>query len=328
MNLWTGRNVILPDNINSASELSEKQKKSLDQINHSLELYDFCHFFDKVDVTPKEGDIFVVQVVKNKYLYGKVISTNVQLYDDSNKIQSELVVVIYRYSSDKIHVPDFSLRLDDLLIKPLLQTKFFFNSGFAKIIANQDLTEEEKEIDLGFGIGNRYFDVYGNDLNGEPKYKGVLIVEGLGIAFDIARILTIDETVLGQEYIVPVRKKLPLVRNVKGQMNYEIIDDIIEKIIFIQKELGSYNKDVKKAIPVLSKALYSFKNKSEQQNSVELYLNAVDELVERINQINDYTNHCLIETEEREEIYSFIDNVSTSLGYSFDYDITEKIRKW
>jgi hypothetical protein len=31
---------------------------------------------------------------------------------------------------------------------------------------------------------------------------------------------------------------------------------------------------------------------------------------------------------EREDIYTYIESVSTRLGFSFDYDITEEYREW
>lgn len=328
MNLWTGYHVLLPKNIKSVEELSENKKKSLDQINQSLELYDFCHFFEKDNATPKEGDIFVIQVVQGKYIYGKVISTNVELYDDFYKLQSEFVVVLYRNVTDTPSLPDYPLDLNNLLLRPFLQKKYFFDSGYAKIITNMPLTKEETEMDLGFETGNKFLDMQGNVLKKEPKYKGVLRIEGLGIAFDVARILTIDDTVIGKEYIVPVRKKLPIIRINKEQGINDDIESIREGIIRFQKELGSYDKDIKKAIQVLSKSLYSFLYKAENQITESKYIELVDDLVEIINQINEYTDHCLIETDEREVICAFIDRVSKKHGYSFSYDITEHKRKW
>lgn len=328
MNLWTGYNVFLPKNIDSIEVLSNKKKKSLDLINHSLELYDFCHFFDKTEVEPKEGDIFIIQVVRGKYIYGKVIAIDVELFDSYHKLQSDFVVLIYRYFSVIPSKPDYPLDLNNLLLKPLLQIKHFFNSGYAKIITNIPLTKEEKEIDLGFKVGNSFLDIQGNVLEEEPKYKGVLRIEGLGIAFDMARILTIDDTVIGEEYIVPVRKKLPIIRIRKDQEINNDIESMIEKIIYVQKEMGSYNKDVKKAIQVLSKVFYSFINKIDNQKTDDEYIELVREIVERIKQVNDYTDNCLIETDVREDICTFIDTISKKLGYRFDYDITEDNRKW
>jgi hypothetical protein len=314
--------------VNSVEGLSNKKKMNLDLINHSLELYDFCHFFDKTEVEPKEGDIFVIQVVRGKYLFGKVISTDVKLFDNYYKLQGEFVVVLYRCSSDTPSKPDYWLDLNNLLLKPILQKKYFFNSGYAKIITNVPLTIEEKEIDLGFENGGIFFDVQGNVLEHEPKYKGVLRIEGLGIAFDVARILTIDDTVIGQEYVVPIRKKLPVIRIRKDQEINDNIERMIEKIIYVQKEMGTYNKDVKKAIIVLSKVFYSYINRIQNQKTENEYIELVIEIVVLINQINDYTDNCLIETDEREDICAFIASVSKKLGYSFDYDITEEYRKW
>lgn len=212
MNLWKGYHVFLPKNINSIEELSNKKKMNLDLINHSLELYDFCHFFDKTEVEPKEGDIFVIQVVLDKYIYGKVIKTDIKLYDYENGLQSEFVILLYRSVSNTPTKPDFPLELNNLLLKPLLQKDYFFTSGYAKILTNVPLTIEEKEIDLGFENSGMFFDLHGNVLEHEPKYKGVLRIEGLAIAFDVAKILTIDDTVIGQEYVVPIRKKLPIIR--------------------------------------------------------------------------------------------------------------------
>lgn len=328
MNLWMGRHVQLPKNIDSIDKLSINKKKSIDIINCSLDLYDFCHFFEKTEVEPQEGDIFVVQVVLGKYIYGKVIKTDVKLFDHDNKLQSEFVILLYRSVSNTPTKPEYPLELSNLLLKPLLQKNYFFSSGYAKIITNLPLTDEERDIDLGFEFGEYYQDIKGNFLDKAPKYKGFLRVEGLAIAFDIAKILTIDDTVLGNEYIVRVKRKLPLIKTRKDQEINNDIERIIQKMISFQEEIGSYNKNFKKAIQALSKVLYAFLDKIDNHNSENDYVELVSDIVEKINLINDFTENHLIETDEREDICSFIDSVSKNLGYKFSYDITEEKRKW
>lgn len=106
------------------------------------------------------------------------------------------------------------------------------------------------------------------------------------------------------------------------------IDQIIASIVDYQKLADQLGKKTKKVIKQLTDELYAFDSSASKVKSEADYLNLVKDLVISMNKINEKANYGLIETMEREDIYTYIESVSTRLGFSFDYDITEAYREW
>ncbi|OJU08769.1 MAG: hypothetical protein BGN88_02860 [Clostridiales bacterium 43-6] len=106
------------------------------------------------------------------------------------------------------------------------------------------------------------------------------------------------------------------------------IDRIIASIVDYQRLAKQLDKKIKKVIKQLTDELYAFDSNASKVKSEAEYLNLVKDLVISINKINEKANYGLIETMEREDIYTYIESVSTRLGFSFDYDITEEYREW
>lgn len=111
-------------------------------------------------------------------------------------------------------------------------------------------------------------------------------------------------------------------------MNVPEIDQIIASIVDYQKLADQLDKKTKKFIKQLTDELYAFDSNASKVKSEAEYLSLVKDLVISINKINEKANYGLIETMEREDIYTYIESVSTRLGFSFDYDITEEYRAW
>ena len=110
--------------------------------------------------------------------------------------------------------------------------------------------------------------------------------------------------------------------------NVPEIDRIIASIVDYQKLAKQLDKKTKNVIKQLTDELYAFDSNASKIKSEADYLNLVKDLVISINKINEKANYGLIETMEREDIYTYIESVSTRLGFSFDYDITEEYRAW
>jgi len=110
--------------------------------------------------------------------------------------------------------------------------------------------------------------------------------------------------------------------------NVPEIDRIIASIVDYQKLADQLDKKTKKVIKQLTDELYVFDSNASKIKSEADYLNLVKDLVISINKINEKANYGLIETMEREDIYAYIESVSTRLCFSFDYDITEEYRAW
>lgn len=110
--------------------------------------------------------------------------------------------------------------------------------------------------------------------------------------------------------------------------NVPEIDRIIASIVDYQRLAKQLDKKTKNVIKQLTDELYAFDSNASKIKSEADYLNLVKDLVISINEINEKANYGLIETMEREDIYTYIESVSTRLGFSFDYDITEEYRAW
>lgn len=106
------------------------------------------------------------------------------------------------------------------------------------------------------------------------------------------------------------------------------IDQIMTNIVDYQKSALQLDKKTKKIIKKLTEVLYAFDSDASKTKTIEAYLTLVKDLVITINKINEEANYGLIETVEREDLYMYIESVSTRLGFSFDYDITEEYREW
>jgi len=113
-----------------------------------------------------------------------------------------------------------------------------------------------------------------------------------------------------------------------GNRIIEMLHQIVSNIISFHTECDDFDGQLKKAVQLLSDELIVFYYKAINTHSVEQYLSIVKDVVINLNSINKISDYRLIETDEREQIYSLIEQVSSHLGYLFDYDITEENREW
>lgn len=130
------------------------------------------------------------------------------------------------------------------------------------------------------------------------------------------------------DYLANNKYRLTKKRKVLSMKNVAEIDQIIASIVEYQQSAEQLDKQMKKHIQKLSDALYDFDSKASKSKSESEYLECVKEVVISLNKINEDSDFALIETVEREDIYTYIEFVSTRQGYSFDYDITEAYREW
>jgi len=106
------------------------------------------------------------------------------------------------------------------------------------------------------------------------------------------------------------------------------IESIVKNMIFFQRMANQYNETMKNHIDCFSVLAYQFSENSMKSVNKEDYLSLVKDFVIELNILNEKAEYALIETDEREQIYLFIENISKKLGYVFDYDITEDEREW
>lgn len=118
---------------------------------------------------PKEGDIFVIKLKSLKYLYGKVIKTNIQ--SDTCLTIGMNLVYIYGVLKEEVVMPEH-LDLKEILTAPMIVDFSGWEEGCFYTIGNMEVTEEELNLDYGFWMETKtifFEDEEGNLLKTEPK---------------------------------------------------------------------------------------------------------------------------------------------------------------
>ncbi len=109
---------------------------------------------------------------------------------------------------------------------------------------------------------------------------------------------------------------------------YDTIEDIAMMMIEYQTFAENDTDEIKEAIVLFVKYSKDFYALTEGLKEKDLYLEQVKAYVLKLNQLNMDSQYALIETDEREMIYQFIEDRSIALGFDFDYDITLEDRDW
>ncbi|MBD5474364.1 MAG: hypothetical protein HDR20_16140 [Lachnospiraceae bacterium] len=127
---------------------------------------------------PQEGDVFVLQPIKDVFYYGKVIQTNLKSVDSF--INGMTLIYIYKYCSNNKVIPN-DLENEELLIAPVIVNHQPWWKGYFETIGNVGVSENDRNIDFAFWdiLRKKYVDINGQIilLNSEPKYRSI---HGLG----------------------------------------------------------------------------------------------------------------------------------------------------
>jgi len=88
------------------------------------------------------------------------------------------------------------------------------------------------------------------------------------------------------------------------------------------------DKDVEECDNVLGEFIGALQNMGLEADQPEI-LECVKKVVLELNKLNDRTGGCLIETGQREELFTYIDFAARQSGLtSTDADVTEEWREW
>ncbi|MBQ8527048.1 MAG: immunity 26/phosphotriesterase HocA family protein [Lachnospiraceae bacterium] len=129
---------------------------------------------------PKEGDVFVLQPVKNLFYFGKVIQTNLKSVDSF--VNGMSLIYVYKHCSvDKI-LPN-GLENEELLIAPMIVNNQPWSKGFFETIGNIKVTESERKIDFAFWdvLQKKFVDIDGQEILHTPKYSSTYGLGSFGI---------------------------------------------------------------------------------------------------------------------------------------------------
>jgi hypothetical protein len=126
---------------------------------------------------PQAGDIFVIQPLPGRYLYGKVIRTN--LPNEDPFIKGWNLIYIYKNMVSEPVVPVERLDPEQLLMFPTIVNNQGWLKGYFLTIGSTEITESDIARSYGFwhNFTRRFYNEDGIPLGYEPEFQGVY---GLG----------------------------------------------------------------------------------------------------------------------------------------------------
>ena len=122
---------------------------------------------------PRPGDVFVMHLPNDRYLFGRVITTDAVsgMGDDPGAI----LIYVYRNQFDSKQLPDRAhLRPDRLLVSPMMTNRLPWSRGYFETIAHLPLEEDDVLAQHCFldPIWGNYYDEKGNELPGPMELVG------------------------------------------------------------------------------------------------------------------------------------------------------------
>ena len=116
---------------------------------------------------PQSGDLFVLGLPDETYLFGRVVSTEAVWTHAVGALPANLVY-IYRYRSRVAELPDTAmLRPGDLLVAPIMTNNLPWSRGYFSTLANLPLGPGDvlpRHCFLSVAR-HRYYDEWGNELS-------------------------------------------------------------------------------------------------------------------------------------------------------------------
>jgi hypothetical protein len=113
---------------------------------------------------PREGDLFAMQLVDGRFLFGRVIDADAT---SGTRLRGAILIYVYRLMSGSIDPPDREeLSPKSLLIPPLMTNRLPWSRGYFETIAHWPLQSHEVLDQHCFlsVVNGRYFDEKGNEL--------------------------------------------------------------------------------------------------------------------------------------------------------------------
>ncbi len=145
--------------------------------------FDYLISMKKSTKKPQEGDVFVLQPIKDMFYYGKVIQTN--LRSVNSFINGMTLIYIYKHcSKNNKEIPN-ELENEELLIPPVIVNHQPWRKGYFETVGNVGVTERDRNIDFAFWriSTEKYVDINGQVimLDRKPKYRSVYGLGSYGI---------------------------------------------------------------------------------------------------------------------------------------------------
>lgn len=120
---------------------------------------------------PVAGDVFVMQLPDDRYVFGRVVSTEAEI----GPMKDVILIYAYRPPFESKEVPDRSkLSPDRLLVSPMLTNRLPWSKGYFETVAHRPLEPDDVLSQHCFlsAARGRYFDEKGNELPGAIEPVG------------------------------------------------------------------------------------------------------------------------------------------------------------
>jgi hypothetical protein len=121
---------------------------------------------------PQAGDVFVMQLPDDRYLFGRVISTEALA---GASMSGAILIYVYRHRFDLKVVPGRSeLSRERLLVSPMMTNRLPWSKGYFETVANWPLEPDDALPQHCFlsAARGRYFDEKGSELPGPTEPVG------------------------------------------------------------------------------------------------------------------------------------------------------------
>ncbi|MCD8500415.1 MAG: immunity 26/phosphotriesterase HocA family protein [Bacillaceae bacterium] len=135
-----------------------------------------CIIIDLIFIEPKlprrnkrqEGEVFIVEPMKDTFLFGKVIRTNIPTNEPT--MSGGHLVYIYQETSNPMEIPnDFDPTT--LLMPPQIVDNQAWEKGYFQSVGIQQVTKDERDVNYGFWdvVTKKFVNEEGTELNQTPK---------------------------------------------------------------------------------------------------------------------------------------------------------------
>lgn len=139
------------------------------------------------------GDVFVLEPIKGKYLFGRIVEVGSSDYRIARAQDTAVVFIYDELHTDMRDVPD-SFETQKLLITPQIVDRGYWTRGWFYTVDNKPLTEIEQKLSYGFFYPTRdgmaYVDSSGENL---MPFSEKMMLSSFGINTDIGILFKIKK---------------------------------------------------------------------------------------------------------------------------------------
>jgi hypothetical protein len=115
----------------------------------------------------QEGEVFVIEPIRNTFFFGKVIRTQIPINDPI--MNGGHLVYIYQQTTNPLAIPDY-MDPNNLIISPKIIDNKGWEKSYFQTVGVQQVTNEELELNYGFWdiVSKKFLNEEGKEINQTP----------------------------------------------------------------------------------------------------------------------------------------------------------------